>query len=72
MKRTIEQHMAAFKKQFGEGEPSMDSRGRLTLPKWLEKMAYHLSGIRSKKRRIIKKTLTRKINEMLEKATDEN
>ena len=70
MKLTIEQHMAAFKKQYGEGDATMDSRGRLTLPKWLEKMAFHLSGIRSKKRRIIKKTVTRKINEMLEKAAN--
>lgn len=66
MKLTIEQHMERFKKLHGDGEVSLNEQGRLDLPKWMIEMVRHFSGVRSRKRRIIKKVVTRKINEMLE------
>lgn len=72
MKLSIEQHMQRFKLAHGDGEAKINEQGRLEIPTWLLKMIVHLSGIRSRKRRIIKKTITRKINEMLEKATNES
>lgn len=71
MKLTIEQHMEKFKALHGDGEVRIDSNGRLDAPKWLVEMVYHLSGVRSKSRRIKKKTVTRKINELLERAMNE-
>ena len=72
MKLTIEQHMERFKAQHGDGEVTVDSSGRLNVPRWLLEMVRHLSGVRSKKRRIVKKTITRKINELLEQAANDS
>lgn len=67
MKRlSVEQQTARFKKKHGDGEASVTSEGRLFVPLWLANMLLHLSGIRSKKKRIIKKTLTREIHKLLE------
>ena len=67
MKLTIEEHMQRFKKLHGDGEVSINAQGRLDVPKWLLEMVRHLSGVRSRKRPIVKKTITRKINDMLER-----
>jgi len=72
MKLTLEQHVDRFKALHGNEEASIDAHGRLHAPKWLVEMVYHLSGIRSKRARIKKKTITRKINEMLERASNAN
>lgn len=66
MKLTIGQHMERFKAKHGDAEITMSADGRLNVPTWLLYMILHLSGVRSRKRRIVKKTITRKINEMLE------
>lgn len=72
MKLTIEQHMERFKAKHGDGEITMSDDGRMNVPVWLLHMVLHLSGVRSRKRRIVKKTITRKINELLERATNDS
>ena len=72
MKLTIEQHVEKFKALHGDGDVKIDASGRLDAPKWLVEMLYHLSGVRSKSRRIKKKTVTRRINELLERAMNED
>lgn len=72
MKLTIQEQINRFKAKHGDGEIKMTPEGRLDAPRWLVKMVYHLSGIRSKKRRVVKKTVTRKINELLEKLHNES
>ena len=67
MKLSLEQHMANFKKQHGEEEAVVTPDGRIVVPTWLAAMLLHLSGVKSKKKRILKKTLTKKMNDLLEK-----
>lgn len=70
MKLTIEQHINRFKAKHGDGEIEMAPDGRMHVPVWLLEMVLHLSGVRSRKRRIVKKVITRKINELLQRASD--
>ena len=70
MKLTIEQHINRFKAKHGDGEIEMAADGRMHVPVWLLEMVLHLSGVRSRNRRIVKKVITRKINELLQRASD--
>jgi hypothetical protein len=72
MKLSIEQQINRFKLLHGDGETTIGADGRLNAPKWLVEMVYHLSGIRSKRSRIKKKTVTRRINELLERAINDS
>lgn len=49
----------------------MRTDGRIQAPIWLLEMALHLSGIKSKKGRIIKKTITKKVNDLLERKSND-
>lgn len=71
MKLSIQEHMSRFKNKHGDGDITMRPDGRMQVPVWLLEMVLHLSGIKSRKRRIVKKTITRKINELLERASDD-
>jgi hypothetical protein len=71
MKLTIQEHMNRFKAKHGDGDITMRADGRMQVPVWLLEMVLHLSGIKTRKRRIVKKTITRKINELLERASDD-
>lgn len=68
MKLSMREHIDRFQKQYGPGEVKYNN-GRLDVPLWLSALVLHLSGVKSRKHRIVKKTVVRKINEMLENAT---
>ena len=71
MKLTIQEHINKFKVKYGDDEITMRPDGRMHVPVWLLEMVLHLSGLKSRKRRIVKKTITRKINELLERASND-
>lgn len=66
---TVEQHAEKFKQQYGGGEFVMHPDGRVDLPMWLAAMLLHLSGIRSKKKRIQKKVIQREVIGLLRRAS---
>jgi len=65
----LEQHVEKFKAQYGGGEMVVHPNGGIELPMWLAAMLLHLSGIRSKKRRIQKKVINREVIGLLERAS---
>lgn len=65
----LEQHVEKFKQQYGGGELIVHPSGQVELPMWLAAMLLHLSGIRSKKRRIQKKVINREVVGLLKRAT---
>lgn len=68
---TLEQHMEKFKEIHGGGKFGMRPDGQIELPMWLAAMLLHLSGIRSKKRRIQKKVISREVNRLIARALKE-
>lgn len=64
----LEQQAEKFKAQYGGGEFVMRPDGQVELPMWLAAMLLHLSGIRSKKRRIQKKVISREVTRLIERA----
>lgn len=64
----VEQHAEKFKQQHGDGEFIMHPDGKIDVPNWLAAMLLHLSGIRSKKRRIQKKVIHREVVGLLRRA----
>lgn len=64
----LEQQAEKFKAQYGSGEFVMRPDGQVELPMWLAAMLLHLSGIRSKKRRIQKKVISREVARLIERA----
>jgi hypothetical protein len=64
----LEQQAEKFKAQYGGGEFVMRPDGQVELPMWLAAMLLHLSGIRSKKRRIQKKVISREVARLIERA----
>lgn len=71
MKLSIQEHINRFKLKYGDGDITMRTDGRIQAPIWLLEMALHLSGIKSKKGRIIKKTITKKVNDLLERKSND-
>lgn len=67
---TVQEHAEKFKAIYGEGEFTLDSNGKATVPEWLMAMLLHLSGVRSKKRRIQKKVLKREVIGLLKRAVE--
>ena len=65
MKLSVKQHVENFKAKYGEGEVQATSNG-FSLPVWLVLMLLHLSGIKSKKRRVQKKIVKEQFNKLLE------
>ena len=66
MKRSMEDHIEAFKQKHGDGELKVESNGRVEVPVWLMKMVVHLSGIRSRKRRVLKKVVKREVGQLIQ------
>lgn len=64
----LEQQAEKFKAQYGGGELVVHPNGGIELPMWLAAMLLHLSGIRSKKRRIQKKVINREVSRLIARA----
>lgn len=67
----LEQQAEKFKKQYGGEEFTVHPSGQVELPMWLAAMLLHLSGIRSKKRRVQKKVINREVNRLIARALKE-
>jgi hypothetical protein len=64
----VEQQAEKFKQLHGDGEFLMHPDGKIDLPMWLAAMLLHLSGIRSKKKRVQKKVIKREVIGLLRRA----
>lgn len=49
----------------------INSNGTLTIPKWLICLVLHSSGLKSRKKRIVKKVLKKQVIKLVESSLDE-
>jgi hypothetical protein len=48
----------------------INSNGKLTIPKWLICLVLHSSGLKSRKKRIVKKVLKKQVIKLIESSLD--
>lgn len=56
----------------GNNELVIEASGKVHIPIWLTKLLIDTSGLKSKKKRIIKKVLKRNLIKLIENQTDTN
>jgi hypothetical protein len=61
----ISQQMSRFKTIYGDGTVELLNGRIFSVPNWLGAMMIHLSGVRSKKKRIQKKVVKREFQNLL-------
>lgn len=64
MKKSLEETISFYKKLYGGEDNVTFTEESVLVPKWLEMLVLHRSGLKSRKKRIVNKVLKREIDSL--------
>jgi hypothetical protein len=67
----VERYRKLYPADDGIENMVINSNGKLTIPKWLICLVLHSSGLKSRKKRIVKKVLKKQVIKLIESSLDE-
>ena len=72
MKKSLEEVILFYKNLYGGESEVIFKEDSVLIPKWLEMLVLHRSGLKTRKKRIVNKVLKREIDSMLTAYTQSN
>jgi hypothetical protein len=72
MKKSLEEVILFYKNLYGGESEVVFKEDSVLIPKWLEMLVLHRSGLKTRKKRIVNKVLKREIDSMLTAYTQSN
>jgi hypothetical protein len=65
MKKSLQEVIDLYKKTYGGEDDVIFKEDMVVIPKWLEMLVLHRSGLKTRKKRIVNKVLKREIDKLL-------